>query len=180
MKRWGVEECLNEGTWLDKRWQEKDKMLGYYQKHGVLPGAGEGRGWGRERRFYTRTHQVEASVLSCVRLLGALASVPLICILSVPGEMTGGAKRDYRKSEATTQCSIAQYLTIYCSSLRFSPCSSLCFSPRSSLFAVCWCTFWAWIIYKYVIEGTVWGDAIVNGVVGGEGEGAEGGVGGRR
>jgi len=103
IKRYSMEEVLQDNSWLDKKWAEKDRMLSYFARHQCFPPtaaggatqpvattASQGRtGSGsqsscRYRVFDSRSHNVESSLFSLCQLLVLPSAVPVLLMLSVP------------------------------------------------------------------------------------------------
>jgi len=82
IKRFSMEEVLQDATWLDKQWAEKDRVLGHFSRHQSFPT--DNRGYPRHRVFDTQRHAVEGSVLALGRLLLLPCAVPVLLLLSVP------------------------------------------------------------------------------------------------
>jgi 1-acyl-sn-glycerol-3-phosphate acyltransferase len=82
IKRYSMEEVLADGEWLDKQWADKDRMLSHFCRHQQFPT--DGRGFCRQRTFETKTHNIEASVMSLARLCAIPLSLPLLIIISIP------------------------------------------------------------------------------------------------
>ena len=77
-----MEEVLQDASWLDKQWVEKDRLLGHFSRHQQFPI--DSRGFCRHRVFDTREFQVENSVLSLMRLLIIPLFVPILLLLAIP------------------------------------------------------------------------------------------------
>jgi len=82
IKRYSMEEVLQDTTWLDKKWAEKDRLLDHFSRHNSFPA--DGRGFARHRVFDTRYHSVETSLVSLIRLLLIPCTVPVLIFLSIP------------------------------------------------------------------------------------------------
>lgn len=82
IKRYSMEEVLQDPLWLDKQWAEKDKRLGHFIRHQSFPT--DNRGFCRHRVFDTRHHSIEGSVLALVRLLLLPCAIPLLLLISIP------------------------------------------------------------------------------------------------
>jgi hypothetical protein len=82
IKRYSMEEVLQDASWLDKQWVEKDRLLGHFSRHQQFPI--DSRGFCRHRVFDTREFQVENSVLSLMRLLIIPLFVPILLLLAIP------------------------------------------------------------------------------------------------
>jgi len=82
VKRYSMEEVLQDSTWLDKKWAEKDRYLSHFAKHQSFPV--DGRGYCRHTVFSSRHYLMENSVVSLVRLLILPYSVPFLLLLSIP------------------------------------------------------------------------------------------------
>lgn len=82
IKRYSMEEVLQDPMWLDKQWAEKDKLLGHFIRHQAFPT--DNRGFCRHRVFDTRHHSIEGSALALVRLLLMPCAIPLLLLISIP------------------------------------------------------------------------------------------------
>ena len=82
IKRYSMEEVLSDPNWLDKQWKEKDRLLDYFERHGVFPV--DNRGFCRHVVMDTKTHSVESSLSSSIRLLFIPFAIPIILFLAVP------------------------------------------------------------------------------------------------
>lgn len=82
IKRYSMEEVLQDATWLDKKWAEKDRLLNFFASHQSFPT--DGRGFCRHRLFNTRTHSIEGSVVALFRLLAMPLAIPFLLFLSIP------------------------------------------------------------------------------------------------
>lgn len=82
IKRYSMEEVLQDATWVDKKWAEKDRLLHHFSRHNSFPA--DSRGFARHRVFETRYHSVETSVVALVRLLLLPCAVPVLLFLSIP------------------------------------------------------------------------------------------------
>lgn len=82
LKRYSMEEVIQDSHWLCKTWAEKDRLLSHFTRHGQFPV--DTRGYCRHRVFDTRTFSLETSIVSFVRLLLAPCAVPILLLLSVP------------------------------------------------------------------------------------------------
>lgn len=82
IKRYSMEEVLQDATWLDKKWAEKDRLLHHFARHDSFPA--DSRGFARHRVFETRYHSVEASIVALLRLLLLPCAVPVLIFLSIP------------------------------------------------------------------------------------------------
>jgi len=82
IKRYSMEEVLQDATWLDKKWAEKDRLLSFFASHQSFPT--DGRGFCRHRVFNTRTHSIESSFVGLVRLLAMPWAIPFLLFLSIP------------------------------------------------------------------------------------------------
>jgi hypothetical protein len=81
IKRYSMEEVLSDSSWLDKKWAEKDRLLHHFSRHQSFPAD---RGFCRYRAFDSRTHSVETSIVSLLRLLLLPCAVPVLMLLSIP------------------------------------------------------------------------------------------------
>jgi Acyltransferase C-terminus len=88
IKRYSMEEVLQDRSWLDKRWAEKDRLLSHFARHQSFPV--DGRGYARHRVLDSRLYSVEGSMVSIVRLLLVPFAVPLLLLLSIPLVWTVG------------------------------------------------------------------------------------------
>ena len=77
-----MEEVLQDATWLDKKWAEKDRLLNFFATHQSFPT--DGRGFCRHRVFNTRSHSVESSFIALARLLAMPWAIPFLLFLSIP------------------------------------------------------------------------------------------------
>jgi hypothetical protein len=82
MKRYSMEEVLQDASWLDKKWAEKDRMLDHFSRHHSFPV--DSRGFCRHQLFETRFQSIETSVVSLFRLLLLPCAVPVLLFLSIP------------------------------------------------------------------------------------------------
>jgi hypothetical protein len=82
IKRYSMEEVLQDSSWLDKKWAEKDRLLSHFARQQSFPI--DGRGFCRYRIFDTRYHSFESSIVSLVRLLLLPCAVPVLLLLSMP------------------------------------------------------------------------------------------------
>jgi len=82
IKRYSMEEVLQDASWLDKQWAEKDRLLTQFARHQQFPS--DCRGLYRHRVFETRKLAVENSVLSLLRLSIIPFFVPVLLLLSIP------------------------------------------------------------------------------------------------
>ena len=82
IKRYSMEEVLQDASWLDKKWAEKDRFLNHFSRHQSFPL--DSRGFCRHRVFETRSHSVEGSVVALIRLLLLPCAVPVLLFLSIP------------------------------------------------------------------------------------------------
>jgi Acyltransferase C-terminus len=83
MKKYSIDEILQDSTWLDKRWAEKDRLLSFFAQHQTFPVDRRGYG-GPYRIFNTRSYNLEGSIFSLFRLMLAPFSVPFLLLLSIP------------------------------------------------------------------------------------------------
>lgn len=81
-KRYSMEEVLQDASWLDKQWAEKDRLLDYFARHNTFPV--DRRGFCRLRVFESRMQSMETSIVSLVRLLLLPCAVPVLLFLSIP------------------------------------------------------------------------------------------------
>lgn len=82
IKRYSMEEVLQDASWLDKKWAEKDRMLNHFSRHQSFPP--DNRGFCRYRVFDTRSHSIESSAVALARLLLLPCAVPVLLLLSIP------------------------------------------------------------------------------------------------
>uniref|UniRef100_A0A7S4QH82 Acyltransferase C-terminal domain-containing protein n=3 Tax=Ditylum brightwellii TaxID=49249 RepID=A0A7S4QH82_9STRA len=82
IKRFSVEEVLQDVGWLDKQWAEKDRLLGHFARHQQFPL--DGRGFCRHREFDTRTHSIEGSIFSLGLLMWMPCAIPFLLLVSIP------------------------------------------------------------------------------------------------
>ena len=82
IKRYSIEEVLQDSLWLDKKWAEKDRLLSQFARHQSFPA--DSGGYSRSRVFDTRHHSLESSTVALVRLLLVPCAVPVLLLLSIP------------------------------------------------------------------------------------------------
>jgi hypothetical protein len=82
IKRYSMEEVMQDTNWLFKTWAEKDRLLSHFARHEQFPV--DSRGYCRHRTFDTRTLSLETSLVSLVRLLLIPCAVPVLLLLSIP------------------------------------------------------------------------------------------------
>ena len=82
IKRYSMEEVLQDTSWLDKKWAEKDRLLNHFSRHQSFPP--DSRGFCRHRIFETKFHSLESSVIALARLLLLPCAVPVLLLLSIP------------------------------------------------------------------------------------------------
>ena len=82
IKRYSMEEVLQDASWLDKKWAEKDRLLNFFSTHQSFPT--DGRGFCRHRVFNTRAHSIEASFIALARLMIMPWAIPFLIFLSIP------------------------------------------------------------------------------------------------
>eukprot|EP00531_Pseudo-nitzschia_arenysensis_P001782 CAMPEP_0116131814 /NCGR_PEP_ID=MMETSP0329-20121206/9209_1 /TAXON_ID=697910 /ORGANISM="Pseudo-nitzschia arenysensis, Strain B593" /LENGTH=534 /DNA_ID=CAMNT_0003626275 /DNA_START=60 /DNA_END=1664 /DNA_ORIENTATION=- len=82
IKRYSMEEVLQDASWLDKKWAEKDRMLQHFSRHRNFPL--DSRGFARHQVFDTRYQSVEVSVMSFLRLALVPCVLPILIFLSIP------------------------------------------------------------------------------------------------
>jgi hypothetical protein len=82
IKRYSMEEVLQDASWLDKKWAEKDRLLNHFSRHQSFPP--DSRGFCRYRVFDTRFHSIESSAVALARLLLLPCAVPVLLLLSIP------------------------------------------------------------------------------------------------
>mmetsp|Transcript_1935 Transcript_1935/g.5343 ORF Transcript_1935/g.5343 Transcript_1935/m.5343 type:complete len:556 (+) Transcript_1935:136-1803(+) len=84
VKRYSLEEVLQDSSWLDKKWHEKDRLLSHFARHGSFPAPTNGRVYCRHRDFDTWSHSLESSLVAISRLLILPCTVPILVLLSIP------------------------------------------------------------------------------------------------
>lgn len=82
IKRYSMEEVLQDAKWLDKKWAEKDRLLNHFSRHNCFPA--DSRGFARHRIFDTRFHSVETSIVALLRFLLLPCAVPIFILLFIP------------------------------------------------------------------------------------------------
>ena len=82
IKRYSMEEVLQDASWLDKKWAEKDRLLHHFARHNTFPA--DSRGFCRHRIFETRGHSLETSIVALIRLLLLPCTIPFLILLSIP------------------------------------------------------------------------------------------------
>jgi len=82
IKRYSMEEVLQDSNWLVKKWAEKDRLLAHFARHQQFPV--DSRGYGRHRVFDTRTYSLETSIMALIKLLLMPCCVPLLLLISFP------------------------------------------------------------------------------------------------
>ena len=82
IKKYSMEEVLQDASWLDKQWAEKDQRLSHFSRHQSF--LMDSRGFCRHRIFDTRLHSVESSFLALCRLLLIPCTIPILFMLSIP------------------------------------------------------------------------------------------------
>lgn len=82
IKRYSMEEVLQDASWLDKKWAEKDRLLQYFSRHNSFPA--DSRGFARHRVFETKYYSVETSIVALLRLILLPCAVPVLLFLSIP------------------------------------------------------------------------------------------------
>lgn len=82
IKRYSMEEVLQDSQWLDKKWAEKDRLLGHFFRHQQFPP--DKRGFCCVRTFNTRWHNIESSLVGLARLSCAPFVIPLLMLVSIP------------------------------------------------------------------------------------------------
>lgn len=82
IKRYSLEQVIQDSSWLDKKWSEKDRLLSHFARNQSFPP--DNRGNTRHRVFETRYYSVENSVVSFIRLLLLPCTVPVLLMLSIP------------------------------------------------------------------------------------------------
>ena len=82
VKRFSLEEVLQDSSWLDKQWQEKDRLLSHFARRGAFPA--DSRGFRRHHIFDTWSHSLENSLVALARLLMLPCVVPFLFLLSIP------------------------------------------------------------------------------------------------
>ena len=82
IKRYSMEEVLQDPLWLDKKWAEKDRLLSQFARNQCFPV--DSRGYRRPRVFDTRHFSMESSLVALMRLLLVPCTVPVLLLLSIP------------------------------------------------------------------------------------------------
>lgn len=82
IKRYSMEEVLQDACWLDKQWAEKDRLLGHFSRHQSFPL--DNRGFCRYRAFETRMFGLETSLVGLIRLGLLPFAIPFILLVSIP------------------------------------------------------------------------------------------------
>lgn len=82
IKRYSMEEVLQDSNWLFKKWAEKDRLLSYFAQHQQFPT--DSRGYRRQQMFDTRQFALESSAVALLRLLLLPCIVPVLLFLSFP------------------------------------------------------------------------------------------------
>lgn len=82
IKRYSMEEVLQDASWLDKKWAEKDRLLNHFSRHSSFPA--DNRGFARHRVFDTKYYSVETSIVALLRLILLPCAVPVLLVLSIP------------------------------------------------------------------------------------------------
>jgi len=77
-----MEEVLQDSSWLDKKWVEKDRLLSHFARHQSFPV--DKRGYCQHRVFDTKYFGVETSFVSLLCLFLVPCFVPLLILLSIP------------------------------------------------------------------------------------------------
>jgi hypothetical protein len=77
-----MEEVVQDSAWLDKRWQEKDRLLSHFTRHQSF--LDRRRNSARLREFNTKSFAWERSVVSMIRLLILPFSIPILVLISIP------------------------------------------------------------------------------------------------
>jgi len=83
IKKYSMEEVLQDASWLDKQWAEKDRALSHFSRNQQFP-SDNNRGFCRYRIFDTRKYAIENSVVSLLCLLIIPCWMPIILLLSIP------------------------------------------------------------------------------------------------
>ena len=92
IKRYSMEEVLQDSTWLDKKWREKDRLLTHFVRHQQFPSWSSdqpqhtktNRGSSKHWVLDTRGHCVENSVIAILRLALIPFAIPVILFLMIP------------------------------------------------------------------------------------------------
>mmetsp|Transcript_19579 Transcript_19579/g.48753 ORF Transcript_19579/g.48753 Transcript_19579/m.48753 type:complete len:507 (-) Transcript_19579:65-1585(-) len=82
IKRYSMEEVLQDASWLDKKWAEKDRLLQHFSRHRCFPL--DSRGFCRHQMFETRYQSMEVSAMSFLRLALIPCVLPILIFLSIP------------------------------------------------------------------------------------------------
>ena len=81
IKRYSMEEVLQDSNWLFKKWAEKDRLLSQFARQQQFPGDTRDT---RPRVFATRQYNLESSILALMRLLLLPCAIPFLLLLSFP------------------------------------------------------------------------------------------------
>jgi Acyltransferase C-terminus len=79
IKRYSMEEVLQDSNWLFKKWAEKDRLLSHFARYHQFPTDNR-----QHRVFETRSFSLETSIVALIRLLVVPCAVPFLLLLSVP------------------------------------------------------------------------------------------------
>lgn len=82
VKRYSLDEVLQDSNWLFKKWTEKDRLLEHFARYQQFPI--DCRGYGQYRIFDSRTHSFETSIVALITLLLLPCCVPVLLFLSFP------------------------------------------------------------------------------------------------
>ena len=77
-----MEEVLQDASWLDKIWAEKDGLLSHLSRHQAFPPAN--KRFSCHQIFETKLHSLETSVVAMARLLVLPCTLPILLLLSIP------------------------------------------------------------------------------------------------
>ena len=82
IKRYSLGEVMGDAQWLDKQWEEKDRLLQHFAKYQQFPA--DPRGFCRQRVFHTRSCSLESSFVGLTRLCIIPLMIPVILLLAIP------------------------------------------------------------------------------------------------
>eukprot|EP00978_Attheya_sp_CCMP212_P009474 scaffold22385_cov41-Attheya_sp.AAC.2 len=83
IKKYSMDEVLQDASWLDKQWAEKDRLLSHFARHQTFPTS---RGFCKHARFETRFHNglLESSLFGLAKLGCLPFAIPILLLLSIP------------------------------------------------------------------------------------------------
>jgi 1-acyl-sn-glycerol-3-phosphate acyltransferase len=92
IKRYSMEEVLQDSNWLDKKWREKDRLLTHFVRHQQFPSWSSdqpqhtktNRGSSKHWVLDTRGYCVENSIIAILRLALIPFAIPVILFLMIP------------------------------------------------------------------------------------------------